>query len=188
MHNGERKLNRINALKNLAFEKNNHDAFFIANEHNLLYLTGTPGATCLLIPKKGENTLYSYGVNYDQTKAEAKDCKVELIKRGEKLTDKIAPQFKAYKTKKLATDTTNHDFYRLLAKAVRGKAQLKTQGNLVWELRKIKDPQEQELMRKAAKTTATEPRLKQSSPQEHDPHTHTADAPTEKSKKATSSS
>jgi Xaa-Pro aminopeptidase len=75
------------------------------------------------------------------------------MKRGEKLTDKIAPQFKAYKIKKLATDTTNHDIYRLLAKALRGKAQLKTQGNLVWELRKIKDPQEQERMRKAAKTT-----------------------------------
>jgi len=145
-------LNRITALKNLAFEKKNHDAFIITNEHNLLYLTGTPGAALLLIPKKGENTLYSYGVNYDQTKAEAKDCKVELIKRGEKLTDKIAPQFKAYKIKKLATDTTNHDIYRLLAKALRGKAQLKARGNLVWELRKIKDPQEQERMRKAART------------------------------------
>jgi Xaa-Pro aminopeptidase len=146
-------LNRINALKKLAFEKKNHDAFFIANEHNLLYLTGTPGAACLLIPKKGESILYSYGVNYDQTKAEAKDCKVELIKRGEKPTEKIAPQFKTYKIKKLATDTTNHDLYRLLAKTLRGKAQLKTQGNLVWELRKIKEPQEQELMRKAGKGT-----------------------------------
>lgn len=146
-------MNRINALKQLAFEKKNYDAFFITNEHNLLYLTGTPGAACLLIPKKGENNLYSYGVNYHQTKAEAKDCKVELIKRGEKLTEKIAPQFKALKVKKLATDTTNHDIYRLLAKTLRGKAQLKTQGNLVWELRKIKDPQEQERMRKAAKTT-----------------------------------
>ncbi len=146
-------MNRINALKQLAFEKKHHDAFLITNEHNMLYLTGTPGAACLLIPKKAENTLYAYGVNYDQTKAEAKDCKVELIKRGEKLTDKIAPQFKTLKIKKLATDTTNHEIYRLLAKTLRGKAKLKTQTNLVWELRKVKDQQEQELMREAGKIT-----------------------------------
>jgi Xaa-Pro aminopeptidase len=143
----------MNALKQLAFEKKNHDAFLVTNETNMLYLTGTPGAASLLIPKTGENTLYAYGVNYDQTKAEAKNCKVELIKRGQKITDKLTPQFKTLKIKKLAIDTTHYEIYRLLAKALRGKAQLKTQGNLIWELRKIKDPQEQEHMRKAAKAT-----------------------------------
>jgi Xaa-Pro aminopeptidase len=148
-------LKRIGGLKKLAFEKRHHDAFLITNENNLLYLTGTPGAACLLVRKKGEDTLYAYGVNYDQTRAEAKDCEVELIKRGEKLTDKIGPQLKTLKTKNLATDTSNHEIYRLIAKILRGKAKLKTQTNLVWEMRKTKDPQEQEQMRKAGKITVT---------------------------------
>jgi len=146
-------LKRIEALKQLAFEKRKFDAFLIANEANLLYLTGTPGATCLLIPKKGEDMLYVFGVNHDQTKAEAKGFKVELMKRGEKLVEKIGPQFKALNIKKLAVDALNYELYRPLAKALRGKTKLKMQGNLVWELRKVKDEEELERMRKAGKIT-----------------------------------
>ncbi len=146
-------MKRIEALRQLAFEKRNFDAFLIANEANLLYLTGTPGATCLLIPKKGEDMLYVFGVNYDQTKAEAKGFKVELMKRGEKLVEKVGPQFKALNIKKLAVDALNYELYRPLAKALRGKTKLKMQGNLVWELRKVKDEEELDRMRKAGKIT-----------------------------------
>lgn len=146
-------MKRIEALRQLAFEKRNFDAFLIANEANLLYLTGTPGATCLLIPKKGEDMLYVFGVNYDQTKEEAKGFKVELMKRGEKLVEKIGPQFKALNIKKLAVDALNYELYRPLAKALRGKTKLKMQGNLVWELRKVKDEEELDRMRKAGKIT-----------------------------------
>lgn len=51
-------MNRIEALKE-AFEKKNCSAFLVTKEANLFYLTGTPGAFCLFIPKTGENTLYS---------------------------------------------------------------------------------------------------------------------------------
>jgi Xaa-Pro aminopeptidase len=146
-------LNRIDALKELAFEKKGFDAFLVVNETDLLYLTGTPGASCLLIPKKGESVIYVYGVNYEQTKAEAKGLKVELVKRGEKLTDKLGPQLKSSKIKKLAADMLSYEFYQLLAKAVRGHAKLKMQGNLIWELRKVKDMKELELMRKAGELT-----------------------------------
>lgn len=146
-------LKRVEALKQLAFEKKHFDAFLVLNEYNLGYLTGTPGATCLLIPKKGDCTLYSYGVNYDQTKAEAKDFKVELVKRNEKITDKIGPQFKTLKIKKLATDSISYDIYKQLAKALRGQARLKVRGNLMWQLRKVKDEEEQKLMRKAGEIT-----------------------------------
>lgn len=146
-------MKRIEALRELAFNKKNFDAYLVTNEHNLLYLTGTPGAACLLIPKKGQNIVYVYGVNYDQTKAEAKDCTVELIKRGEKLTDKIAPQFKTLNIKKLATDTIYYEVYRLFAKALRGKAKLKMQAQLISELRKVKDDEELATMRKAGDIT-----------------------------------
>lgn len=142
-------MNRIEIVKQAFLKK--YDAYLVTNESNLLYFTGTPGAFSLLIPEKGENTLYAYGVNYDQTKQEAKDCNVELIKRGEKLTERMKPRIKGIK--RLATDTTNYDVYRMIAKAVRGRARLSQQAKLVTELRKVKDQQELARMRKAGKIT-----------------------------------
>lgn len=143
-------MSRIEALKE-AFEKKGCGAFLVTREANLFYLTGTPGAFCLFIPTKGENTLYSNGVNYDQTKQEAKDFNVQLIKSGEKLTDKLKPQTE--KIKKLATDTVNYDTYRLLAKALRGKTRVSQQAKLISKLRRVKDQQELAKMRKAGKIT-----------------------------------
>lgn len=147
-------MERIEALKQLAFEKKGFDGFLIANDMNLLYFTGCPGASCLLIPKNGGNTAYVYGVNYEQVKAEAKGFKVELMKRSENLMEKIAAQAKALKIKKLAFDVLGFENYRGLAKNLRGKAKLKMQSKLVWELRKVKDQKELELMRKAGKLTS----------------------------------
>ncbi|MEM3641143.1 MAG: Xaa-Pro peptidase family protein [Candidatus Bathyarchaeia archaeon] len=146
-------MNRIEALKQKAFEEKGFDGFLIANEINALYFSHCPGLACLLIPKSGENKAYVYNVNYEQAKAEAKDFKVELVKRNENLMAKIAQQAKAFKIKKLAIDTLNVENYRKLAKELRGKIKLKVRGNLVWELRKVKDEDELEFMRKAGKIT-----------------------------------
>jgi Xaa-Pro aminopeptidase len=146
-------LKRIDALRELAFEKKNYDAFLVASDSNLLYLTGTPGAACLLIPKKGENTIYVFGLNYEQTKAEAKGFKVEVLKRGEKLGEKIGPGLKALKVKKIASDTLSYELHRLLARAIRGRAKLKVQGDLISGLRKVKDNEELDRMRKAGEIT-----------------------------------
>jgi Xaa-Pro aminopeptidase len=149
---GER-MNRINALKQKAFEQKGFDGFLIANEINALYLSGCPGLACLLIPKTGDNKAYVYNVNYEQAKAEAKGFTVELVKRNENLMAKVADQAKAFKIKKLAIDSLNIENYRKLSKEMRGKIKLSVKGNLVWELRKVKDAEELELMRKAGKLT-----------------------------------
>jgi len=146
-------LDRIDALRELAFEKKGFDAFLVGNEKNLLYFAGTPGAFCLLIPKRGENTLYTYGTNYEQTKTEAKGFKVELLKMGEKLTERLSPLLKASKVEKIALDTLSYDFYRLLAKGFRGRARLNVQSGLIWKLRRVKDEEEIRLMRKAGTIT-----------------------------------
>jgi Xaa-Pro dipeptidase len=146
-------MNRINSLKHLAFDKHGFDAFLVTNEMNQQYLTGVPGTTCFFIPKKGECALYVYNVNYYQAKAEAKDAEVIEIKRGENLAQKLAPQLKTAKTKKLAIDSLPHEFYLQIAKAIRGKAKLKIRSDLLWELRKVKDEKELELMRKAGEIT-----------------------------------
>jgi len=147
-------LKRVEALRRLAFEKRGFDGFLIANEVNLLYFTGFSGATCLLIPKDGESIIYVYSVNYEQAKAEGKGFRVELVKRSENLMTKIATQVGTFEIEKLALDTLNLENYRNLAKKLGGETRLKVQNKLVWELRRVKDAKELELMRKAGELTS----------------------------------
>jgi Xaa-Pro aminopeptidase len=150
-------MNRVKALKHLkqkAFEQKGFDGFLITNEINALYFSNCPGLACLLILKSGEGKAYVYNVNYEQAKAEAKGFAVELVKRNENLMAKIAEHVKASKIKKLAIDTLNVENYRKLAKELRGKTKLSVKGDIVWELRKVKDEEELELMRKAGKLTS----------------------------------
>jgi Xaa-Pro aminopeptidase len=147
-------MKRVEALKKIAFEEKQFDGFLIFNEANLLYFTGFPGAISLLIPKDGENTLYVYAVNYEQAKAEGKLFKVELVKRSENLMRKIASQVKAFRIKKLAADMLTVENYRSLARELRGETKLKMQNKLIWELRKVKDEKELELMQKAGELTS----------------------------------
>jgi len=147
-------LKRVEALRRLAFEKRGFDGFLITNEVNLLYFTGFSGATCLLIPKDGESIIYVYSVNYEQAKAEGKGFRVELVKRSENLMTKIATQVGTFEIEKLALDTLNLENYRNLAKKLGGETRLKVQNKLVWELRRVKDAKELELMRKAGELTS----------------------------------
>ncbi|MEM3616839.1 MAG: Xaa-Pro peptidase family protein [Candidatus Bathyarchaeia archaeon] len=146
-------MKRIDALKKKAFEEKGFDGFLITNEANMLYFAGFPGAACLLFPRNGENALYVYGVNYEQAKAEGKGFNVELVKRDENLAAKVATKIKDLGIKKLAFDTLTHENYCGLARFLRGKAKLRPQGKLIWELRKVKAPEELELMRKAGELT-----------------------------------
>ncbi|HVP93365.1 MAG TPA: Xaa-Pro peptidase family protein, partial [Acidobacteriota bacterium] len=147
-------MKRVEALKNIAFEKKGFDGFLIADEANLVYFTGFLGAACLLIPRDGESTIYVYSTNYEQAKAEGKDFDVEMVRLDEKLNAKIVKQAKVFKIKKIAVDALNYESYHGLAKECRGAARLRVQNSLVWELRKVKDEKELELMRKAGELTS----------------------------------
>ncbi|MEM3626760.1 MAG: Xaa-Pro peptidase family protein [Candidatus Bathyarchaeia archaeon] len=146
-------MKRVEALRQMAFEEEGFDGFLIMNEANLLYFTGFPGTSCLLIPKDGESTIYVYGVNYEQAKAEGRNFRVELVKREENLIRKIAAHVKALKIKELALDMLSYENYRNLAKELKGETKLKLQGKLVWDLRRVKDEEELRLMRKAGELT-----------------------------------
>lgn len=120
----------------------------------MIYLTGFSGASALLIPKEGTPTLYVYNVNYEQAKAEIKDFTVTLVKRSSDLFECIAKQVRELKIKTLALDAASIESWRSLAKKVRGATKLTLKGNMVSELRKVKNAQEIELMRKAAEFTS----------------------------------
>jgi Xaa-Pro dipeptidase len=144
----------MEALKQIAFDEKGFDGFLIFNWANLLYFAGFPGAVSLLIPRDGESTIYAYGVNYEQAKAEGKGFRVALVKRDENLMAKIAEKVKDYKIKKLAVDALGIEGWRALAKEARGETKLKIKGSFVWELRKVKDEKEIELMRKVGELTS----------------------------------
>lgn len=147
-------LNRVNALKHKAFEQRNFDGFLVTNSKNMLYLSNTEGASCILISKKGQNTIYVYSVNYEGVKADGQGFNIELVKRGENFMEKAAKQAKACGVKKLAVDALGVEGYRELMKNLRGNTRLKIRNNLVSDIRKVKDEQELELMRKAGELTA----------------------------------
>jgi Xaa-Pro aminopeptidase len=147
-------LKRIDALKQKAFKEGKFDGFLIFNGANLTYLTDFPGASALLIPKNGENTVYVYGVNYAQAKAELTDVKVELVKHGENLMAKIAKQVAAFEIKKLAVDALNVEGWRALSKSLGDEKMLAADNSFIGELRKVKDEKEIALMRKAAELTS----------------------------------
>ena len=144
-------------LKNFRqlISKKRLDGFLITNERSIFYFTGASGGNLLLVPKEGEYLLYVYGVNYEGVKAEAKNCRVELIKSGEKPEEKLLQQIERHKIRNLGFDSLPVTAYLGLRKLLRKrKVKLKPKGELVWELRKIKDEEELALIRKAAEITS----------------------------------
>jgi len=142
---------RIQTLKD-SFEKEKIDGYIVANEINIFYLTKALGATRLLIPAKGENILYVYGVNYEEAKETARECRVDLVKRGEDADKKVARLIKQLKLKRVGFDALDASIYLKLKDSLKG-TELKAMNKLVWELRKVKDETELGYMRKAAEIT-----------------------------------
>jgi Xaa-Pro aminopeptidase len=144
--------NRVNTLKS-AFEKEKLDGYIVADETNILYFTGFLSAVRLLVPKEGENILHVYRLNYEQAKQTAKNCRIELVKKSENASQKVADQIKSLKLKQVGFDTIDASAHMKLAKALKG-VKVKAQGKLVWMLRSVKDETELKYMRKAAELTS----------------------------------
>lgn len=149
--------NRVDALrKSMA---NGFDGFIVADPVSMLYFTklvGAPetlGGGMILVPSRDESTLYIHGVNYEWAKAEAKDCQVELVKKGESVVGKIANDVKRLKLKKLGFDTMSLKMFQDLNKALKNTTDLESRSECVWKLRRVKAEDELEKMRKAAKLT-----------------------------------
>ena len=143
-------MNRTEALKESAAKEGKSANFIILNQTNIAYFTGFTGATALLIPEKGENTLYVSGVNYEQAKAETRGLTVQLLKRGENIIEKIAKQAPA---KKFSFDAMSVEHWCALSKTV-GEESLQPINDLIRELRSVKDKQEIKLIREACRMAA----------------------------------
>jgi len=149
--------NRVRALKK-SFANNKLDGYIVANGTNLLYFTGFEGGVRLLITKDAESMFYVQGVNYEAAKEEAKNCKVELVKRGEDMDLKVAKEIKRLKLRNVGFDNLDVPVYMKLKKALDG-TELQSHSNLIWELRKVKDETELNYIRKAASLTSEGARI-----------------------------
>jgi Xaa-Pro aminopeptidase len=147
-------LDRILALKRLAFAENRSDGYLVFNNHNLVYFLGFPGAACLFVTSDGEETVYVYGVNYEQAKAQCPKSKVELVKGGENLLSKVASQAKTCGLKKLVVDSLGAEAYFAFAREFTHASMIDVDGSCVQSLRRVKDLAEIELMRKAGDITS----------------------------------
>jgi Xaa-Pro aminopeptidase len=147
-------LTRIDKLKKIAFTEKGFDGYLIFNSANTLYFLGFPGPSALLVPTEGECTVYVYGVNYEQAKAQGSGFKVELVKGDENLMTKIASEIQNRKIGKFAVDALGVQSWRDLTKELPGGVTLEVNNRFIEALRVVKDNQEIELMRKAGELTS----------------------------------
>ncbi len=147
-------LDRIDALRKLAFNNEGFDGYLISNSANLLYFLGYQGASLLFVPADGESIVFVYGVNYEQAKAESKNVRVELVKADENLMKKVVDQVAAQKTQKLLVDTLSVPNWQFLTREFQNENMLKINNCYIETLRRVKDAYEIELMRKAGELTS----------------------------------
>jgi len=140
---------RINKLKEAAIKQNNPGNWAIFNANNITYLTGFQGAAALFIPEQGENVLFVSSVNYEQAKAEVRDIKIQLLKRGENLMAQIAQQHTS--EKKLSVDTLPIESWQTLTKAVGSEEKLEANNRLIRNLRAVKDEEEVKFIQEACR-------------------------------------
>jgi Xaa-Pro aminopeptidase len=148
------RLTRISNLRETAFTETGFDGYVIFNSTNLLYFLGFPGPSALLVPADGECTVYVYGVNYEQAKAQGSGFTVELVRGDENLMAKIASEAQNRKIKKLAADALGVQSWRNLTSELSRGVTLEVNNSFIEPLRAVKDPHEIELMRKAGELTS----------------------------------
>ena len=147
-------LTRIEKLRKAAFAESGYEGYIIFGNKNQFYFLGFPGTACLLVPADGECTVYVYGVNYEQAKAQGKGLNVELVKADENLLRKIVNQIVGGKIGKLAVDALGVQNWKSLTKELPVGISLEVDNSFVEALRMIKDKEEIDLMRKAGELTS----------------------------------
>ena len=147
-------MKKIKALKQIFLESENIDGFLVFDCANLIWLTGFSGASAMFLPKKGKDIVYVYSVNYSQAESKLTGVKVELVNRGENTMTKIAKQASTFELKKLGVDALSVENWRVLSKYLGGEKMLELDNSYIRELRKVKDEEEVELMKKAGDLTS----------------------------------
>jgi len=150
---GEKNLkHRIESLRRL-FETEKLDGYLVAKEVNLVYFTNYLSEGKLVVPRDGESVLYVDGRYYEEAKDNVKDIKVELVKKKGTLDVLVQGRMKDLGLKHIGFDSLDISIYLNFSKAL-GNVEFTPKNEVVMNLRKVKDKQEIECIRKAAELTS----------------------------------
>lgn len=130
------------------------DGYLATKEVNLIYFTDYLSEEAkLLVPRDGESVLYVDGRFYEEAKEKVKGCRVELAKKKAVLDEMVQSQIKDLKLKRIGFDALDVAVYLNFSKALEN-SEFIPKNEIVMRLRKVKDKQEIEYIKKAAELTS----------------------------------
>lgn len=134
-----------------SFEKADIDTFLITREPNIFYLTGCTSGGVLIISHNGGSILLTSELNLTMAQDQAKDVEVRPY-TNQYLHKQIAEICNGLNPRNISFDQLSNEAYNKI-KMNLNCSEIKAKPNQIWEMRKIKDPEEKEMMKKAAKLT-----------------------------------
>jgi Xaa-Pro aminopeptidase len=146
---------RITTLKK-SLEEHRLDAYLVTNLKNIYYFTGfldIAGATLsLLVPLDGAATLFAPPLSYEAAREKARNCIVEEVSKGVRPFNRICKELTDRQIDVVGFDDLPISRYLQLTKDV-ASTSFSHIPSLVGNLRRVKDEQEINLMKKAAELT-----------------------------------
>jgi len=130
-----------------AVEEAGIDAFIVARDPNIFYYAGTVSGGILLVAPGSEALLLAPGLNLAIAQAQASGVEVRPFSRNN-LLGQIVERLKQAKPGAVGFDELSLNLYLKLRDGLQG-AELKASSDVVWGMRRVKDPTEQRLMRRA---------------------------------------
>lgn len=138
-------MKRIDRLTK-SFAKIGVDAFILSRPSNIFYFTGSISGGILLLAPGVEPLLLTPKVNFAIAKTQFSVCRVKSYTR-EGLTAMIGYELAKIAPQTIGYDYLNLKFYEGLRKKL--SIELKESADLVWDMRRIKDLEEQRMIRRA---------------------------------------
>lgn len=130
-----------------AIDEANLDAYIVSHEPNILYYTNSISGGKLIITPDSAPLLITSDLNLKIAQDEVEDCDVESCTKKE-VSARILKQLKGIKPKRIGFDSLSLSQHRELVEGF-GDVELVEAPDLVWQMRKVKDHREQDLMRRA---------------------------------------
>ena len=123
------------------------DTYVMTREPNIFYYAGTIGEGLLIVSSESDPVLLVTKRDLSIAQDQAIGFEVRSY-TGQTMMDEVTSVLRELRPKAIGFDELSLEFYRGLGENL-DDVELVEKHELVWEMRKVKDPKEQEMMRKA---------------------------------------
>jgi Xaa-Pro dipeptidase len=127
--------------------KKGFDAYIVVREPSIVYYTGSISGGVLMVTPKSEPMLLAPSLNITVARDQATGLDVRPYMRSSLIGD-VSEILRERNCRSIGFDEVTLDMYRKLMDSL-GEVKIEAAPDLVWEMRKVKDPEEQKLMKKA---------------------------------------